>query len=51
MTIYMEKTLFEGQRIQVGSALFTVLTVSAESVTVSRRLMTGQVIVTAYRIR
>lgn len=45
------ETLLVGQKLLVGSALFTVLTVSAESVTVSRRLMTGQVIVTAYRIR
>lgn len=51
MTIYMEKTLFEGQKLTVGSALFTVLSVSAESVTVSRRLMTGQTVTVSYRVK
>lgn len=50
MTIYMEKTLFEGQKLTVGSHTLTVLAVSAETLTVSRTLMTGQVVTTSYKV-
>jgi hypothetical protein len=40
-----------GQKLTVGSAIFTVLTVSSASVTMSRQLMTGQVVTVSYRVR
>lgn len=50
-TNHMETTLFEGQKLTVGSALFTVLAVKDSIVTMSRQLMTGQVVTTSYRVR
>lgn len=45
------ETLLVGQILRVGSHTLTVLAISAESVTVSRRLMTGQTVTVSYRVK